>query len=235
MSLVLHAIVEVLEATLPVLALILFFQFVVLRSVPPNIRAMLVGAGIAMTGFFLFILGAKMSLIPMGMRIGDVLASAPIAVVIAFSMVLGIVVIFAEPAVRILAVQIEDVSAGTLRKRFIVPIIAVGVGVALVFAVIRIVTGMPLAYVLVPGYVLILILTMVSPKAFVPIAYDSGAVATGPVAVNFVLPMTTGMAISLWGEQAGLLGFGVVGLIAMFPIILMLILGIVLQRRTWRG
>jgi hypothetical protein len=234
-SVVVHAFWEVIEATLPVLALILFFQLVILRRVPPDIRKMLIGAAIAMVGFFLFILGAKISLIPMGMQIGDFLATLHPVGVVLFALVLGIAAIFAEPAVRILAVQIEDVSGGSLRKRFIVPVIALGVGVALAFAVVRISAGLPLAYLLVPGYVVILVLTLVAPRSFVPIAFDSGAVATGPVAVNFVLPMTTGMAISLWGEEAGVLGFGVVGIIAMVPIGFMLVLGIMLARRIRSG
>ena len=232
MSIVGHALLEVIEATLPVLALILFFQLVILRRVPPDILRMLVGAGIAMVGFFLFILGAKISLIPMGMHIGDVMAGVHPVVIVLFALVMGVAVIFAEPAVRILAVEIEEVSAGSLRKRFIVPVIAVGVGFALAFAVIRIMNDLPLASILVPGFGLVLILTLFAPKAFVPIAFDSGAVATGPVAVNFVLPITTGMAISLMGEEAGVLGFGVVGIIAMVPIAFMLILGIVLRGRT---
>lgn len=232
MSTILHAMAEVLEATLPVLGLILFFQFVILRKVPPDIVKMLVGAATAMVGFFFFILGAKLSLIPMGMRIGDVLAAGHPLLIVLFAFVLGIAVVYAEPAVRILAVQIEEVSSGSLRKAFILPVIALGVAVALVFAILRITYDLPLASILIPGYLVIVTLTFLAPKSFVPIAYDSGAVATGPVAVNFVLPMSTGLAIGLWGEQAGLLGFGIVGIIAMVPIAFMLVLGIVLRRRT---
>ncbi len=232
MSTILHALQEVIEATLPVLALILFFQLVILRRVPPEIKKMLIGTGIAMMGFFLFILGAKISLIPMGIEIGAFMAGVDTIGVVLFAFALGIAVVFAEPAVRILAVQIEDVSSGTLRKRFIVPVIAFGVGVAMVAAVVRIENDWPLAAILVPGYAVILVLTAIAPKHFVPIAFDSGAVATGPVAVNFVLPITTGMAIGMWGDQAGIVGFGVVGIIAMVPIIFMLILGIALHRRT---
>jgi hypothetical protein len=229
-----HAFIEVIEATLPVLALILFFQLVILRYVPPDLRKMLVGAAIAMTGFFLFILGAKLSLIPMGMRIGEFMAGTSTPLILLFAFVLGITVIYAEPAVRILAEQVEDVSSGSLRKRFLMPVMAIGVGVALVLSVVRIVADLPLATILLPGYLVIVALTLVAPKSFVPIAFDAGAVSTGPVAVNFVLPLTTGLAISLWGEGAGLLGFGVVGIVAMVPIAFMLVLGIVLRRSTHR-
>jgi hypothetical protein len=229
-----HALVEVVEATLPVLALILFFQLVILRYVPPDLRKMLVGAGIAMTGFFLFILGAKMSLIPMGMQIGEFMAGTSTPLVVLFAFVLGITVVYAEPAVRILAEQVEEVSSGSLRKRFLMPVMALGVGLALILSVVRILADLPLAYILLPGYLIVVALTLVAPKSFVPIAYDAGAVSTGPVSVNFVLPLTTGLAISLWGEQSGLLGFGVVGIVAMVPIAFMLLLGIVLRRSIRR-
>lgn len=231
MSIVVAAFLEVIEATLPVLALILFFQLVILRRVPPNIRAMMVGVGMAMSGFFLFILGAKISLIPMGMRIGEFLAGVDATVVVIVALFLGVTVIFAEPAVRILARQIEEVSAGSLRKRFVTPTVALGVGFAFVFAVLRVMNDFSLAWILVPGYLIVLSLTLLAPRSLVPVAFDAGAVATGPVAVNFLLPMTTGMAVALWGEDAGMLGFGIVGIIAMCPIILMLLLGIALD---WR-
>lgn len=229
-ALVVNAFVEVIEATLPVLALILFFQVVVLRRVPANLRSTLLGVGMAMTGFFLFILGAKISLIPMGIKIGAYLSGLNALVVVVFAFLLGMAVIFAEPAVRILAIEIEEVSSGFLRKRLIVPTIALGVGVALALAIVRIAYELPLAVLLIPGYALILLLTLLAPSKYVPIAYDAGAVATGPVAVNFVLPVTTGMAIGLWGEGAGALGFGVVGLIALCPILFMLVLGMALGR-----
>ena len=230
MATALHAALEVVEATLPVLALILFFQLVVLRKVPANLRTSLYGVAMAMVGFFLFILGAKISLIPMGLKIGEYLAGVGSVLLYPFVFLLGVAVIFAEPAVRILAFEIEEVSSGSLRKRFIVPTIAFGVGIALTLAVLRITQGTNLIWLLLPGYAVALVLTLVVPRKFVPIAYDAGAVATGPVAVNFVLPMATGMALGLWGEDAGVLGFGIVGLIALCPIICMLLLGLALQR-----
>ncbi len=236
MSIDLHALliegaVEVVEATLPVLALIAFFQFVVLRRGVNQPRAILIGILMAMLGFYLFIVGAKLSLIPMGVAIGQLLAGAPVGAVLAFAFVLGAAVAFAEPAVRILAFEIDEVSAGSLRKRWIASAVALGVGLAVAASVLRIVHELPLAAVLVPGYALAIVLTLFTPRDMVPAAYDAGAVATGPVAVNFVLPLTTGMALALWGEDVGALGFGVVGIIALGPIISMLALSILLRRR----
>lgn len=147
-----------------------------------------------------------------------------------FTFVLGAVVVVAEPAVRILAHQIEDLSAGSLRTRFVVAAIALGVAVALTLGMWRVLADFHLAYILLPGYALALLLTLFTPRSFVPVSYDAGAVATGPVAVNFVLPLFTGVAVALWGDTASV-GFGIVALIALFPIITMLLLGVALGRR----
>ena len=90
------ALLEVTEATLPVLALIFFFQIVILRKRPTQLRRKFLGIGMAMLGFFLFILGAKMSLIPMGSQIGERLVNMPIALVLLFVFALGIAVAFAS-------------------------------------------------------------------------------------------------------------------------------------------
>jgi len=230
-DLVRHAAVEVIEATVPVLALIAVFQFAVLRQPVVRPRAIVTGILMAMAGFLLFIVGAKLSLIPMGMAIGLALAEAPVAAMVAVAFVLGAAVALAEPAVRILAFEIDDVSSGSLRHRWIAAVIALGVGFAVALAVLRIVHGLPLVAVLLPGYLLAIGLTLVAPRDMVPAAYDAGAVATGPVAVNFVLPLTTGMALALGGGDARALGFGVVGIIALGPIITMLALSLALRRR----
>jgi hypothetical protein len=221
---------EVLEATVPVLLLIFFFQLVVLRRRPANVRTLLLGTAMAVLGLFLFILGAKISLIPMGMRIGEFLAGVHFLVLVLFVFVLGVAVATAEPAVRIFAYEVDQVSTGSMRRRLVIATVALGVGLALSLAVARIEAGWALASILIPGYVVVLILTAVAPRGYVPVAFDAGAVATGPVAVNFVLPLSTGLAIGLHGETAGLLGFGVVGIIALVPILGMLLLGIVLDR-----
>lgn len=233
MAIALNALIEVIEATLPVLGLIFIFQVVILRQRPRGLMTMLIGIVMAMVGFWLFIIGAKISLIPMGMQIGEVLSALDPLLVTLLVFVLGVAIIIAEPAVRILAYEIEEVSSGSLRKRLVIPAIAIGVGLALALGWLRVRFHFSLLYILVPGYLLILLLTYLAPAKTVPLAYDAGAVATGPVAVNFVLPMTTGMALSLWGEQAGIVGFGVVGVIAMCPIIGMLLLGIILGRRRY--
>lgn len=222
---------EVIEATAPVLILIAFFQFVVLRRAVRRPASVLVGIAMAMLGFFLFITGAKLSLIPMGVAIGERLVDLPLIQVATLAFVLGVAVALAEPAVRILAFEIATVSAGSLRMRLTVGAIAFGVGLAVAAAVVRIVHDLPLVAVLVPGYALVIVLTLAAPSDLVPVAFDAGAVATGPVAVNFLLPLTTGLAVASQGEATAL-GFGVVGIIALGPILTMLALSLALRRRS---
>jgi len=229
------ATVEVIEATVPVLLLIAVFQLIVLRRPVQQPRTVVIGIGMAMLGFVLFVAGAKLSLIPMGLAIGEALAGVPVVAMVAVAFVLGAAVALAEPAVRILAFEIDEVSSGSLRKRLIAVVIALGVGVAVALAVLRIVHDLPLVAVLVPGYLLAIGLTLATPRDMVPAAYDAGAVATGPVAVNFVLPLTTGMALAMGGDRAEALGFGVVGIIALGPIITMLALSLALRRRESDG
>lgn len=223
--------IEVIEAITPVIVLFIFFQLIVLKKVPPNFKRMLVGILMTTIGFFLFLLGARISLIPMGERIGAFLSGTNSFLVIFLIFVIGIIVVFAEPAVSLLAYEIEKVSAGSLKRKFIIPIIALGVGVALVIIVLRIYFEIPIAYILIPGYILALFLTYISPGDIIPIAFDSGAVATGPVVVTFALPIITSIAISILGDESGVFGLGTIGVIAMCPIILMLLFGIMIKRR----
>lgn len=231
-GLVLDLALEVIEATIPILVLIAVFQFVVLRRPIPHLGQVAIGVAMAMLGFLLFMVGAKISLIPMGMAIGAALAGAPVAAMVAVALIMGAAVALAEPAVRILAFEIDEVSSGSLRKRWIAVAVAFGVGVAVALAVVRIVHELPLLAILAPGYLVALLLTVVAPRDMVPAAYDAGAVATGPVAVNFVLPMTTGLALGLGADGAATLGFGVVGIIALGPIVTMLALSLTLRRRV---
>lgn len=230
-NLTLEVFIEVIEAIIPVLVLFIFFQIVILKKVPPNLKKMMIGILMTTIGFFMFILGARISLIPMGEKIGVFLSGISSFWVIFILFVIGISVVFAEPAVNILAYEIENVSSGFLKKKFIIPIIALGVGFALVLIILRIFHELSIISILIPGYLLILFLTAIAPKEIIAVAFDSGAVATGPVVVTFALPIVTGIAISKLGEEAGVFALGTIGVIAMCPIILMLLFGIILNRR----
>jgi hypothetical protein len=228
---VLEVLLEVLEAVAPVLILFFIFQGLVLKKIPENIRDLLSGVFMTIIGFFLFFYGAKISLIPMGNQIGTYLAGVNFFWVVILIFIVGVVAILAEPAVNVFVYEVEKVSSGYVRKNILLLSIALGVGVALLFSVLRIYFNLPLAIILIPGYIIILCMVLLAPKEFIPIAFDSGAVATGPMVVTFALPIMTSLAIGLRGADSGILGLGTVGLVAMFPIASMLMIGILLKRR----
>lgn len=211
--------------------LFIIFQILILKKRPANYKKLSVGIIMTIVGFFFFLLGAQISLIPMGERIGAFLAHKNPFLVIFLVFLIGIIVIFAEPAINLLAYEIEKVSAGFLKRRYILSIIALGVGLALALIVIRIYLQLPILYILFPGYLLILILTWLAPPRIIQIAFDSGAVATGPVVVTFALPIITSIAMGILGEQAGVFGLGTIGVVAMCPIICLLIFDILINRR----
>jgi hypothetical protein len=225
-----EALLEVIEAITPVLILFFIFQVLILKKIPKNIGDLISGIFMTIIGFFFFFFGAKISLIPMGTQIGSFLSTLNYYWVILFALIVGIFAILAEPAVNVFVYEVEKVSSGYIKKNIMIMSIALGVGIALLFSVLRIYLNLPLALIIIPGYILIIILAMVSPRDFIPIAFDSGAVATGPVVVTFILPIMTSLAIGLKGEFSGFLGLGTVGLVAMFPIIFMLCLGILIKR-----
>jgi hypothetical protein len=225
-----EAFLEVIEAISPVLILFFIFQVLILKKIPKNIGDIISGIFMTIIGFFFFFFGAKISLIPMGTHIGSFLSTLEYYWVIIFAFIVGVFAILAEPAVNVFVYEVEKVSSGYVKKNIMIMSIAFGVGIALLFSVLRIYLSLPLSMIIIPGYLLILALAMLSPRDFIPIAFDSGAVATGPVVVTFVLPIMTSMAIGLKGENSGFLGIGTVGLVAMFPIIFMLVLGILLKR-----
>lgn len=225
-----EALLEVIEAIAPVLILFFVFQVLILKKIPKNIGDLISGIFMTIIGFFFFFFGAKISLIPMGTQIGSFLSTLDYYWVIIFALIVGIFAILAEPAVNVFVYEVEKVSSGYIKKNIMIMSIALGVGIALLFSVLRIYLNLPLALIIIPGYILIIILAMVSPRDFIPIAFDSGAVATGPVVVTFILPIMTSLAIGLKGEFSGFLGLGTVGLVAMFPIIFMLCLGILIKR-----
>jgi hypothetical protein len=138
----------------------------------------------------------------------------------------------AEPAVRILNYQVEKVSGGYISQKTMLYTLSIGVAVSVAMAMIRIVYGIPLMYMLVPGYLLALILIRFSSTTFVSVAFDSGGVATGPMTVTFVMALAVGAASGIEGRDPLLDGFGMIALVALAPILSVLVLGLIYGRRS---
>jgi hypothetical protein len=162
-----------------------------------------------------------------GPLFGERYPRSGIAVVILFAFIMGYGATLAEPALNALGVTVEEVTAGTFRKSFLMQAVAVGVGVGIAVGVAKIILSIPLAWILVPSYLILLIVTKLSTEEFVNIAWDSAGVTTGPITVPLVLAIGLGI-----GSQIGVVeGFGILASASVFPILTVLLLGLHVNRK----
>lgn len=221
-------VMEALQAFSLLLVLLFVFQFTFLRLSRTAFLKLLLGLGIAFAGLVLFLQGVKAGFLPagdeMGKALGDMDASWAI---IPIGFILGFTAIIAEPAVRILGSEVEDVSSGYIKSSVIVYTLSVGVAAFVALGMARMVYGIPLFYLLVPGYLLALLLLPFSRPDFTSIAFDAGGVATGPMTVTFILALTVGAASTVKGRDPVIDGFGLIALVALAPILFVLVLGFI--------
>ncbi len=221
---------EVLMAVMPITVLVILIQFTLISLPVIIIARFLVGALMVMAGLLLFLHGVKIGLLPIGQAIGAELPQrVSFGFLIILSLVLGLVVTVAEPDVRVLAYQVDQVSGGDIGKGILIFAVALGVGISVSLAMLRIMLGIRIAYVLAAGYLAVLILSLFVPSHFVPVAFDAGGVTTGPVTVPFILALGIGVVSVLGGKTAIGDGFGIVGIASIGPIISVMILGIIFR------
>ena len=145
--------------------------------------------------------------------------------------VLGAVVVCAEPAVWVLTEQVESLSGGTIKRKFMLIFLSIGAAIAIGLTMIRGIFGFNLMYIIVPGYAIALLLMIWCPETFTAIAFDSGGVASGPITSTFVLSFALGSNSGAGGTSDG---FGVIALVAMTPLIAIQILGIIYNVKSKR-
>jgi len=185
-------------------------------------------------GFVLFLTGVNAGFMEAGRAIGYATASLDNNwVIVPIGFVLGCTVILAEPAVYVLNEQIEDVTSGHIRKKFILVTLSIGVAIAVALSMLRIlVPGIKLWHYLLPGYLTAIILSYFSPPIFVGIAFDSGGVASGPMTATFILAFAQGVANAVENANVLLDAFGVISMVALTPLIAIQILGIIYERKV---
>ena len=161
---------------------------------------------------------------PIGLKLGKMLAENR-AVLIAFGLFLGMVVVLAEPAIHVLNKQVEEITGGGVTKKEMLIALCLGVGLAIALSMIRIIYNFSVLYYLIPGYLLSLGLSFFVPKLYTAIAFDSGGVASGPLTSGFILPMAIGACSTIAPDAVLQLAFGVVAMVAMIPLITIQALG----------
>lgn len=221
-----HVAQEVAVALGLIVAFFLLCQVFFLKL---NKRQLLrIGIGVIFTylGLVIFLTAVNVGYMPIGYKLGQELSSLHPALIIGFGLLMGILVVMAEPAVHVLNSQVEEVTGGYVSKKSMMLGLCAGVGVAIALSMVRIVFDFSLVYYIIPGYFISLALSLFVPPVYTAIAFDSGGVASGPMTSGFILPFAIGICASLQGESAVLRdGFGVVAMVAMAPLITIQLLG----------
>ncbi len=219
---------EVLLAVLPITTVVVILQLALLRLPGEIFLQFLIGLGMVTVGLILFLIGVQVGLLPLGELIGAALPRTGKAwLVVFFGFILGFAATVAEPDVRVLAMQVDLVSASDISRHLLVNTVALGVGIFVGLAMLRIILDVPITYLLMAGYGLVFLLAAFTPAHYLPISFDAGGVTTGPMTVPFILALGVGVASVLRGKTASTDGFGLVALASIGPILAVMLLGIV--------
>ncbi len=194
----------------------------------PRKRLLQIAVGVVFTyvGLVMFLTGVNVGFMPIGYKLGYQLAQGSKTFLVAFGLLMGVLVVLAEPAIHVLNKQVEEVTGGVVTRRGMITGLCIGVGASIALSMLRIVFDFSLVYYIIPGYFISLALSMFVPPVYTGIAFDSGGVASGPMTSGFILPFAIGACVSLQGADAVLRdAFGVVALVAMTPLITIQLLG----------
>lgn len=220
---------EILIALSPIVILFFVFQLLFLKLSKKSLLKISISILYTFIGLVLFLVGVNYGFMNVGTYIGEKIGgSVNYWLLVPLGVIMGLLTILAEPAVYVLNKQVEEISSGLISKKSLTFSLALGVSIAVGLAMLRIVLDIPIVYILVPGYLIALIMTFFTPKLFTAIAFDSGGVASGPVAATFILPFAIG-ACSALGNNVILDAFGLVAFIALTPLISIQILGLMYQ------
>ena len=221
-----HTAKEVAIALGMIVAFFTVCQLTFLRLPKKRLLRIAIGVLFTYVGLVVFLTGVNVGFMPIGYKLGYELAKIDQQFLVGLGLVMGVLVVLAEPAIHVLNQQVEDVTGGAVTRRAMITGLCVGVGSAIALSVIRIIFDFSLVYYVIPGYFISLALSLFVPRMYTAIAFDSGGVASGPMTSGFILPFAVGVCVSIQGEAAVLRdAFGVVALVAMAPLITIQLLG----------
>ena len=222
-------LLEVIMALSPIAIFFLVFQVFALRLPVQQLLRISIGLLYTFFGLVLFLTGANVGFLPAGNLLGEYLSTMQFNwILIPIAMVIGYFIIRAEPAVFVLNKQVAEITDGAVSQKAMGLSLSIGVSLALGLSMLRVLTGISIFWVLLPGYGIALILPFFVPKIFTSIAFDSGGVASGPLTSAFILPLAMGASIALGGNVV-LDAFGVIALVALTPLVTIQILGLYYQ------
>ena len=226
-----HYAKEVFISVIPIVAVFVIFQIISRRYQRRQKLRVAVGFGYTYIGLVLFLCGVNVGFAPVGTILGNELAGSDEKwLLIPIGALIGYFIVKAEPAIQILNHQIQTVTNGVVSAQAMNRCLSIGVSVSVGLAMLRIITGISIQWIIIPGYIIALIMSKFVPKIFVGIAFDSGGVASGPMTSTFLLPLCIG-ACEMLGGNVMTDAFGVVALVALTPLIAVQIMGLAYRYR----
>jgi hypothetical protein len=222
-----QTLLEVLKAVAPLIVAATLLQTALDGASVGLLLQFFAGAALAIAGMVLLFAGIELGILPMGRFIGAELPKhRSLWLIMGVAFAIGFATTIAEPDVLVLADQVEGLSAGARSARELTYVIAVGVGLFVALALLRVVWGLRMVYLLAATYALMLVLTLLAPADLAPLAYDAGSVTTGVLSAPVVLALALGLSSVLAKRSAVADGFGLLGFASAGPIVALLLLGI---------
>ncbi len=223
---------EVAVSLMPIVAVFFIFQLVCRRFHKKQVFKMSIGMVYTYVGLVLFLCGVNLGFAPVGAYLGEELALLEYKwLLVPIGMLIGYYIVKAEPAIQILNHQVESVTDGAISVTAMNISMSIGVSVSVGLAILRVLVGIPIQWIIIPGYIIALCMSFFVPKIFVGIAFDSGGVASGPMTSTFLLPLSIGVCIAVGGDIMND-AFGVVALVALTPLIAIQTMGLVYKYKT---
>ncbi len=229
----LNTFLSVAKTLVPIVALFIFFDVFYLHLPKSFLKKVALGTIMTLFGLTFFLQGVYIAFVPMAEKLGIVFGLMENKkLLFPIGLFLGLLVTIAEPSLRVLADQVEKASSGHIKGKLLITTVSIGVSILVALALYFIGKGIPLTWIIIPGYFVALIGLKFTSSTFVAIAFDSGAVATGPLTVTFM--MTLAISIAENAHQAALAGFGLVCIVALAAVLAVELLSIVFSIKLKR-
>lgn len=222
---------KVALSLVPIVILFLIYELIFIKLSGRKLLSLFLNILLVYVGLVLFLTAVEVGFLPIGKSMGMQIAqSGNKVILLVVGVLLGVVAVFAEPAVHVLTNQIESVSNGNIKKITVLLAIAIGNGIAIGLAMLRTYMGFSLFYIVVPGYFLAFFLSFFVPPIYTAIAFDSGGVVSGPMNSSFIQPFAIGACAVFSGLEAPTLimknAFGTIAIVALMPLIMIQLLGL---------
>jgi hypothetical protein len=216
---------------LPIIAVILFFQYAVIRKPIAHLHKVIGGFVLVIVGLYAFVVGLKLGLFPIGRSMAEQLIAleAPIYVYF-FAFAIGFATTMAEPALLAIGAKAEEAGKGRIHGNHIRILVAIGVAIGITTGVHRIIAGDSIHYYIMGGYALVIALAVVTPKYIIPLAFDLGGVTTSEVTVPLVTALGIGLASNIEGRSVLIDGFGLIAFASIFPIVTVMFYALYAER-----